>query len=42
MELFSGKDQKLQERLRALSIEEISPLQALIALKELKDLLEES
>lgn len=42
MELFSGREQKLQERLKALAIEEISPLQALITLKELKDLLEES
>jgi DNA mismatch repair protein MutS len=42
MELFSGKDQKLRERLRALSIDEMSPLQALMTLKELKDLLEET
>jgi DNA mismatch repair protein MutS len=42
MELFSGREQKLQERLKALSIEEISPLEALMTLKELKDLLEET
>lgn len=41
MELFSRADQRLQERVKALSIDEISPLQALITLKELKDLLEE-
>ena len=41
MELFSGAEQKLQERVKALSIDELSPLQALLILKELKDLLEE-
>jgi DNA mismatch repair protein MutS len=41
LELFFGTEQKLKERLKALSIDELSPLQALITLKELKDLLEE-
>jgi DNA mismatch repair protein MutS len=40
MELFSGAEQKLRERIKALSIDELSPLQALLTLKELKDLLE--
>ncbi len=41
MELFSGREQKLKERVKSLSIDEMSPLQALLTLKELKDLLEE-
>ncbi len=40
MELFSGSAQRLQERVKTLSIDEISPLQALLTLKELKDLVE--
>ncbi|MCJ7833598.1 MAG: DNA mismatch repair protein MutS, partial [Deltaproteobacteria bacterium] len=40
MELFSEEGQMLQERLKALSIDEMSPLQALLTLKELKDLIE--
>jgi DNA mismatch repair protein MutS len=39
MELFSEEGQRLRERLKALSIDEMSPLQALLTLKELKDLL---
>ena len=40
MELFSGAQQAVQERLKTLSIDEMSPIQALMMLKELKDLLE--
>ncbi len=40
MELFSGGVQRLQERVKALSIDELSPLQALLTLKELKELIE--
>ncbi|MBI4767865.1 MAG: DNA mismatch repair protein MutS [Deltaproteobacteria bacterium] len=40
MELFSGSAQRLQERVKSLSIDETSPLQALMTLKELKDLVE--
>ncbi len=40
MELFSGGAQRLQERVKALSIDELSPLQALLILKELKELIE--
>jgi DNA mismatch repair protein MutS len=42
LELFSGTQQRLQERIKALSIDALSPLQALLTLKELKDLVEES
>ena len=37
---FSQKRKACQERLKTLAVEEITPLQALITLKELKDLLE--
>ena len=40
MELFSGGAQRLQETIKALSIDELSPLQALLTLKELKELIE--
>jgi len=40
MELFSEGGQILRERLKALSIDDLSPLQALLTLKELKDLIE--
>jgi len=40
MELFSEEGQRLRERMKALSIDEMSPLQALLTLKELKDLIE--
>ena len=40
LELFAGGRQRIEERIRALAIEEMTPLQALLTLKELKDLLE--
>jgi DNA mismatch repair protein MutS len=40
MELFSGGGQRLQEKIKTISIDEISPIQALLTLKELKDLIE--
>jgi DNA mismatch repair protein MutS len=42
LELFSGGRQRLEERIKTLSIDEMSPLQALLTLKELKELLEEA
>jgi len=42
LELFSGKRQRVEERIKTLSIDEMSPLQALLTLKELKDVIEES
>jgi hypothetical protein len=41
LELFSGNRQRLEERIKSLSIDEMSPLQALLTLKELKELIEE-
>lgn len=40
LELFSGSNGWLEERLRSLSLDEMTPLQALLTLKELKDYLE--
>jgi len=40
LDLFSKAEGPVQERLRNLSLDEMTPLQALITLKELKDLLE--
>jgi len=40
LELFSERNGWLEERLRSLSIDELTPLQALLTLKELKDHLE--
>jgi DNA mismatch repair protein MutS len=42
LELFSENRQRIEERIKTLSIDAMSPLQALLTLKELKELIEEA